>query len=182
MRFTNNDGEVEVKPDDYAPLSLTPSRLRDIAMRHGVTSGPGVDRSYMPTQNELGVVARSLAHAINHGQMIDFGHWPNGMIKKAAVRGGDLYSAGALSHPFGSPYVILHSWSDEMNPRMTGTETCAYLVNPFRNEKLPDDFEAMEITGLSIGGIDCVSVNDRVTFEFDHEKKSAICFPLSRIS
>ena len=100
----------EIKNGDIDTLSLTPEQPREIALRHMVTSGTGLDQNYMPTSEQLTVISDMLHFAVTRGQVIDFGYWPNEMIKATAKRAGPLYLKDGLAHPFSSPYVIMHSW------------------------------------------------------------------------
>jgi len=150
-------------------LILTPERLREISERNALTSGPGLDHSYMPTSQELNHMAEMLREAINRGQMIDFGHWPNDMIKQTSHRVGRLYSEGAMAHPFRTPYIFLHSWSDEKNPslELRKVVTNAYLINPFPNsgDGICIDFEAVELEGTRLESVgNCLTVGNRISF------------------
>jgi len=150
-------------------LMLTPERIREIVERHAVTSGPGLDRSYMPTSQELNHMSEMLREAIDRGQMIDFGYWPNEMIKLVSHRAGKLHSEGALAHPFRTPYVFLHSWDDANNPRpeLRRTITNAYLINPFPDsgDGICIDFEAVELEGVKLESIgNTLTVGNRISF------------------
>ena len=163
----------EIEAGDIKTFSMTPERLREIALHHMVTSGPGLDQNYMPTSAELTVISDMLYTAVIRGQVIDFGHWPNEMIKATAKRAGPLYIADGLAHPFSSPYVIMHSWDipkyDWVTMNLSGSSV--YLINPFpqSNATTCIDFEALEFEGLLAHGSQCVGVMDRVAF---HAKQS----------
>ena len=123
---------------------------------------------------------------MEHGQIIDFGYWPNDMIKDVARRSGRMYAQGALMHPFSSPYIILHSWDDKENARanelltkhsLPNEITSAYLVNPFPNaDKSPHvDFEAMTFEGLVIKRQRTLAVADRVIYYADQSASTGRC-------
>jgi hypothetical protein len=150
-------------------LLLTPERVRDIAQRRATTSGPGLDRSYMPTSQELEHLGDMLELAIGRGQLIDFGHWPNDMIRHASQRAGRMYTEGALAHPFRTPYVFMHSWDDEKNPRpeLRVKATNAYLINPFPDsgDGICIDFEAVELEGFDVPKYgNFLGVGNRISF------------------
>lgn len=174
-----NDGNLvaELSLDDMGYFHLTPERIRDIALSNWIVSGPGFNTKYMPTSIELEVITDMVQHAVNRGQVIDFGYWPNDMIREVGHRGGTLYCQGALGHPFSTPYIILHSWDDPKLPSheyyvaqgKDGRMTCAYLINPFPQGKdLCIDFEAMTFEGLEIprrNGKKCLGIGDRVMLD-----------------
>jgi hypothetical protein len=162
-------------------VQLTPERLRTIAQKRLITSGPGTDVRYMPTQNELDTISDMMEYAIKRGQLIQFGHWPNELIRKTAGHGGRLYQDGALAHPFSSPYLFMHTWNDEYFPipehlKGKGPKTSVYLVNPFPNGKeVFIDFEAMELEGFRIVTDDCVGICDRIVFHSELSTKLPVC-------
>ena len=47
------DNIYEVAMDEVTGFIMTSERIREIAHNNFVTSGPGVNREYMPTQNEV---------------------------------------------------------------------------------------------------------------------------------
>ena len=167
MKYTG-DGMFSIDLRQVEMFLLTPERVRSIAQRRQVMSGPGTDLRYMPTQNELDIVSDMLHYAINRGQMIQFGHWPNDLIKKSSGHGGKMYMQGALAHPFNTPYVLIHSWNDETFPipdHLKGPKVSVYLVNPFPDGKETFiDFEAMELEGFKVIGDECIGICDRIVF------------------
>jgi hypothetical protein len=159
---------LELNLDNMDTFLITPASVREIAMKDGIVSGPGIDMAYMPTSRELDTINEMAKFAVDRGQMIDFGYWPNDMIMATGHRAGNLYSEGALGHPFSTPYIILHTWNDPKllpdvgNPNEKSSS--AYLVNPFPYKDSKDlciDFEAMTLEGLIIEGYKCLGVGDR---------------------
>lgn len=168
-------GVFEVDLKDTRTVNLTPERLREIAFKHMVTSGPGLDREHMPTMQELTVMGDMLHDAVNNGRVICFGHWPNDMIKATSKHGGPLYTAGALAHPFSSPYVIIHSWdAPVMESGMGASGSSVYLVNPFPDsgDGVCIDFESSELEGFMQHGQACIGVMDRVVFHAEQSMSS----------
>lgn len=178
------DGNLGLEMDwsDIGFFDVTPARFRDVVMSHNITSGPGIDTRYMPTSRELETICDMAEYAVKHGQVIDFGYWPNDMIREVGTRGGELYTKNALGHPFSSPYVIIHSWND---PKLPLTKllpedmkekklTCSYLVNPFPNENAKElccDFEAMQFESLIIGGQNVLGIADRIALNNEESRK-----------
>jgi len=188
---------VELGLDQFGYFTITPERIRDITLANHIVSGPGVIKTFMPTSAELGIVLDMMTHAVNRGQMIDFGYWPNDMIREVGTRGGTLYCEDALGMPFQTPWIFLHSWDDpklpysafekahagvlqEMGfslPGNGGKQTCAYLVNPFPKsatdpKQLCIDFEVMCFEGIQMPkgyGFRYLGIGDRATL---HGKES----------
>ena len=172
IRYAGN-GSFEVEMKEFKTIELNPQRIRRIVERRMITSGPGFDKDYMPTSDELTIMSDMAWSAIRSGQMIDFGHLPNEAIRAASKLSGNLYHKGALAHPFDSPYILLHSWSDptdirfEMVGKKNGVMTCAYLVQPFpeSGDGVCIDFEAVILEGMNIHGEDVLSVCDRIILD-----------------
>lgn len=173
--FANKHGHIDVDVNDFSMIDLTPERVREITLGGMITSGPGLDVKYMPTQYELETVVTMMQHAITRGQMIDFGYWPNEMIKATSKRGGKLYAQGALAHPFSSPYVIVHRWDDHTDERemryardlkRSYPMTSVYLVNPFPDSGVGTccDFEAMELEGFRVHKDNVLGIGDRIGY------------------
>lgn len=162
--------ELDLSYKDIIHFILTPQRIRDLARDGMISSGPGVDENWMPTTAELERICEMAIFAVNRGQMIDFGYWPNSVIQRTSNRAGRLYLKSALGHPFTTPYIILHSWDDKTNPgyekwNRGRPETCGYLVNPLPDKESSElciDFEALVLEGLSVKGQDILTVGDRV--------------------
>lgn len=171
-----NTGEFEFDLRSIGTRKLTPAFVRECADNNLVTSGPGRDRKFMPTSRELDELLLMTQYAVNRGQFIDFGYWPNDMIMSVAKRAGDLYGEGAIGHPFSTPYLILHSWDDPKLPfhglvEHNEKSTACYLVNPFTEEgKLSWDFEAVELEGMKINAIEVLGVTDRVLLWAEESK------------
>lgn len=176
----SGDLGVEISLDDVGYFQLTVARVRDIVQNDMVVSGPGVDTRYMPTSREVETILDMAKYAVNHGQLIDFGHWPNDMIMDCGHRAGGLYADGALGHPFSTPYIILHSWEDaKLAPHLRGADrisTCAYLVNPFPDRNDPKnlciDFEAMCFEGMILFGERCMGIGDRAVLDGKESRES----------
>ena len=176
MKFLGR-GYFEIDMNDVRLLPITVARLRNLAQKRMVTSGPGDDARYMPTQNELDTIGDMLEYAVNHGQVIDFGYWPNEMIKTASGHGGKLYTNGAIAHPFSTPYVIMHLWDDLNHPMndLHRKRSCIYLVNPLPHGKeVYIDFEAMEFECFNIAGGECLGIGDRITFHAELSAQSHV--------
>lgn len=173
------------KDDDIDRCTVTPQFVRDCALEGRITSGPGIEKRYMPTGAELDHMVESAKLAVTRGQMIDFGYWPNDMIREVGARAGVLYAQGALGHPFSTPYVIVHSWSDEKLPygKILAAQfpdnlearksTCAYLVHAFPAATPGDlcvDFEVTLLEGIAINGVKMLGVGDRALLDGEQSK------------
>lgn len=166
--------------DKIETWNVTPAAVRECVLNYRVSSGPGVDRRYMPPPEQLQNMTDRMQFAVNRGQMIDFGFWPNDMIREVAGRAGILYGQGALGHPFRSPYLIIHSWHDPKLPfgkmlnelypdnPAAAISTCVYLVHPLDSKTPGDlcvDFEATLFEGITINGAKLLAVGDRVLLD-----------------
>ena len=171
------NGEViaEMPLNSVGTFMLTPERIRNCALQNHVISGPGNDMRYMPSTAEMTTINRMIKYAVGRGQVIDFGHWPNDMIREVGHRGGNLYCQGALGHPFSTPYIFVHTWNDSLLPSTMETIGCAYLVNPFSEGKeLCIDFEAMTLEGLQIprdSNEQYLGVGDRISLDASASKE-----------
>jgi hypothetical protein len=193
------DGNLGAEMDmtDIGHFVVTPERVRDVTLSDFIISGPGIIKTFLPTTRELGVILDMMKHAVNSGQMIDFGYWPNDMIREVGTRAGTLYCQDALGMPFSTPWVFLHSWNDPKLPftmfakshaetlqgigyKEEEIHTCAYLVNPFplsaeNPKQLCIDFEAMCFESLLIpktNGIRCLGIGDRATLHSAESRKA----------
>jgi hypothetical protein len=165
----------DVNVHDLELINVSPSIVRECVMNGMFTSGPGLEGDtvkFMPTNAELDTIAEMALGAINSGQFIDFGYWPNRFIITASNRGGNLYQESAIGHPFSTPWMFMHTWSDpEMNEyakdkfkTWKDMSASAYLVNPFLNERnttLGCDFEIMELTGIKVKNNILLALGDR---------------------
>jgi hypothetical protein len=169
--------EMKLSRDEIGTFQITPERIREIAKENLITSGPGTNQDYMPTSDELAAIIDMVAIAIDRGQIIDFGYWPNEMIQTVAHKAGRLYAQDALGHPFSSPYIIIHTWDDKryelqeekvarlQNRKEAIPESAAYLVNPFRfQQHLCVDFEILQLDAMTIRGVKMLVVADRGLF------------------
>src|SRR5215831_14025306 len=156
---------------------ITVPMLREVVFKNMIISGPGFVEQFMPSSRELKTLNDLALHAVNRGQVIDFGHWTNDFIKQSSLRCGPLYTQGALPMPFTSPWIFIHTWNDanmdkiaeeafgfDASDRM---QTSAYLVHPFPGEKGNHcvDFEICALEGFNIAGTDAIGVGDRVYFD-----------------
>jgi hypothetical protein len=175
MEYLGND-TFSLGLEEFDSFTMTPERIRDLCLAGKISSGPGLIAEYMPTGNELNTITQMVQHAVSRGQLLNFGYWPNDMIKASAKHAGKLYVQGALAHPFSSPYIILHTWDDKTNPPpLQGDRTVAsaYLVNPYPDsgDGLCIDFEAMELEGITVKGDRCLGVGDRLTLDAMESKQ-----------
>lgn len=177
----------ELNADDTVEtIPVTPAFVRECALTEHITSGPGMEKRMMPTLDELNYMIEASKSAVSTGKMIDFGHWPNDMIREVGSRAGVLYSQGALGHPFRSPYIIVHTWKDEKLPfsKMlverfpdqpnAAVSSCAYLVNPLpeSSDDLCIDFEVTVLEGVSINGVRMLGVGDRALLNGAETRKA----------
>lgn len=160
---------------DVHPSNVTPAQVRDIVLHGLISSGPGKDEKYMPTSRELDTLHNMCASAVTSGRLIDFGFWPNAVIKESGNRGGILYNESALGHPFSEPYLIMHTWSDPKLHADLGMEnyqaSCVYLINPFPQQgETCISFEACTFETLTIANERTLCVGDRLWFHGDMSK------------
>ncbi len=178
--------EFELELNKFKFKTVTIPMLRDVVFGRRIFSGPGFVEKYMPRQTELNVLNDMARYAVDRGQVIDFGHWPNSFIQDTAKRVGHLYTQGALPMPFTTPWIFLHSWSDERKELELATEfkltdrdfremqSSAYLIHPIPKEKGQHcvDFEGCCLEGFNIGGLDFLGVGDRVFFDAEKSQES----------
>jgi hypothetical protein len=157
--------ELNVK--DIEHITITPAKFRELALNKILTSGPGIELDYMPTEKELDTVSEMLYEAVSAGKFIDFGHWPNEFIKKQSNRGGDLYHQDALGHPFTTPWVFFHTWDDPVIDAKFRTNVLTpsiYLVNPLLNtdgSTIACDFEITAIEAIKVANTELLAIGDR---------------------
>lgn len=164
--IVGKDGKrLEFNPRHLGFDTITIAKLRDAILADKVLSGPGVYERYMPNSVQLEHINNACRYAVTNGQVIDFGYWPNDLMKTTSMRAGKLYNQNALGMPFSSSWIFLHSWNSktmellgEAKPKYT-----AYLVSPF-NDQLGTGFEALEMAAFTIAGDYTLGVGDRVVF------------------
>jgi hypothetical protein len=108
----------------------------------------------MPTQDEVEDTADRAIGAIRSGRLIDFGSWTNDIIKHGGLRGGPLFMRGVLAHPFGVPYVFMHTWE---------FGTSVYLVNPLEGNEPAGATECIELQPMMISATRVLMIADRMT-------------------
>jgi hypothetical protein len=156
-----------VKGSDIEKIELTPAKFRELALSKMFSSGPGHVEVFLPSVEELETVAQMVFDAVTAGRMIDFGYWPNSLIKERSGRGGDLYYQGALGHPFRQPWVFCHSWDDSKLSEQVGANDdlayAFYLVNPFPvdGKAVRCDFEITALETYSIQNLKLLCMGDR---------------------
>jgi hypothetical protein len=177
---------IELGLDEFKFKPVTVSMLRDAVFGRRIFSGPGFIEEYMPRETEINTLNDMARYAVDRGQVIDFGYWPNSFIQETAKRVGRLYTQGALPMPFTTPWIFLHSWRDERKEaellkefRLTEKElldvqTSAYLIHPMPGEKGQHciDFEGCCLEGFQIKGLDFLGVGDRVFFDAEKSHQS----------
>lgn len=166
---TMENRRIEMDMNQVHMVTMTPAKIRECVFRNGVVSGPGIYEQAMPSSSELDTINAMCNEAISDGRFIDFGFWPNDLIKDSSKRGGPLYSQSALGHPFNSPWMFMHTWSDPESGLAKrfgdhGPYYSAYLVNPLLRDKpnsLGCDVEIMSLESMSIHGKFMLAVGDR---------------------
>jgi len=160
------DRRVEFDMSQVSIANLTIPKMREAIMTNMLLSGPGLYEEYMPSPQQLERINLCAQLAIKSGQVIDFGYWPNEMIKDTSLRSGKLYNDGALGMPFSSPWIFVHSWDspDSMEYRKSDKPvTVAYLVDP-ENDELGCGFQALEMDAFNIAGLFTLGVGDRLVY------------------
>lgn len=163
--MANETTYYSVSAEHIRPAPITVKQLREAVFGKMLTSGPGTNPTYMPTETELDNILEGLTSAVTKGQVIDFGMWPNEFIQITAKRAGPMYSKSALGHPFETSWVFLHAWNDDelMSEFSVPPQKAyaAYLICPIPAEEtgtLACSFEAVELNGMN------VTVNNEVVF------------------
>lgn len=155
---------VEARLDEIGEWAPKVTQVRETLL-HGVVVGTSLFEGYLsaeamamaPSQDDVDRIAATCEVAVRAGRLIDFGDWTNDVIKHGGNRGGPLYSRGAIGHPFGDPYVFLHTWEGA---------TSVYMVNPLEPDKLAGgDCECLELQPLRIQGEPMLMIADRALLE-----------------
>ena len=151
--------------DDFKMDRVTISKFRDAILNDRLTSGPGANKVYMPTIQELDAILTQAKEAVKAGRVILFGTWPNEFIINTGLRAKPLYRECALGHPFAEPWVMIHQWTDPKMAAKYGIELdcSAYLIRPYADKSvLGCDFEACTIEGFIVRNLFVLGVGDRV--------------------
>lgn len=168
----------EMSVADIEPWVGTVAQVREAVLSWRVT-GPGFlqgipeSDQFSPTQKEVESTADMTREAFLAGRVIDFGLWPNEVIKEGGRRGGTLYKQSAIGHPFRDPWVLIHSWpgiqDDPKWKTLDRPRLCVYLVN-LLEQKQPagGDFEIIELELMSIKGENTLTIGDRALLTPDH--------------
>jgi hypothetical protein len=156
----------ETNTDDIKITGITPARFRDLVLAGMLSSGPGLETDFMPSPEELDTIVDMLKEAVKAGKFFDFGYWPNEFIKKQSTRAIKLYLENALGHPFTTPWIFYHTWSDQVLSEKFGCEadSCSvYLVNPYPvdGKAIGCDFEISSIEPFKVKDINMLGVGDR---------------------
>jgi hypothetical protein len=169
---------VEVNLLDLTEWRPTVTQVRDTILKGWVTGGhmlegylPPEVLTLAPSQDDVESIADCCETAIRAGRLIDFGAWTNEVIKHGSNRGGPLYNKGAIGHPFGKPYVFMHTWEGDGS----GVSTSVYMVNPLEPDKLAGgDYEAVELQPLKMrNGVVLLMISDRVFLQPGREGANA---------
>jgi len=193
IRFVG-DTHMEIGMDALGDVTnFTMATLRELVFKTRVLSLQ-LHPNMQPSRNECDVICDMCLSAVTSGQVIDCGHLPNSIFMDASVaRAGNLYKQKALGHPFRTPWMFMHSWSDptydsEFMRKVTGGTTpkmfAAYLVSPFMgDEKSPVgvDFEVCSLDPMTVAGNPVLMIGDRIVYyaEMSKEAKAygCLCVP-----
>lgn len=145
--------------DEWKP---TPAQAREAIFSRLIVAPGAVSpesQVYAPSFNEVTVTADMSLDAIRNGRFIDFGFWPNDVIKDCGKRGGPMYQRGAFVMPFRKPWLLMHSWEQA---------TAVYLINQLDEHKSSGaDFEAVELMCGKYSGVGVFAIGDRVWLTTD---------------
>ena len=123
---------------------------------------------YSPGQQTVEHIAECCFNAVSAGRLIDFGDWTNEVICHGGNRGGPLYGRGAIGHPFGKPYVFVHTWE---------ASTSAYMVNPLEPGKLAGgDCEVIELQPVKMRETCALMIADQVLLQPDDDVEKLSCW------
>jgi hypothetical protein len=178
------DNRMAVDINDMGDVSnFTMSTLRELVLSSMIMS-LSLDAKSKPSIREVDNIVEMAKEAVTSGQVIDCGHLPNQVLMDMAKRGGDLYKQKAIGHPFRTPWMILHSWSDptyesELMLSTTGHRTdkmfAVYLVNPLMGDsKSPVgiDLEILCLDPMTVEGKKILLVGDRTLYSVELSAKT----------
>ena len=105
-------GEMSITGmNDLAEWNATIEQVRDACLesRLMALNMPGEAGI---TEDEIELLAPMAQEAVRAGRLIECGHLPNEIIKLCGKRGGLMYTAGLLGHPFTDPWILYHTWEE----------------------------------------------------------------------
>jgi hypothetical protein len=158
-------GELSISGvDDVKPWDPTVEQVRDACLEGRIIAlnMPGQPEITWITQDEIEFVAPTAKEAIRAGRMIECGHLPNEIIKLCGKRGGLMYTAGLLCHPFLDPWILYHTWDEG---------TAVYIID-LRESEQPagGTTEIIEFIPMIVRGIKTLVVGDRVIYSSAESK------------
>jgi hypothetical protein len=162
---------AEIDGSQVEPWDATIAQARDTMLKRYVV-GPDYTtafellpqaKDYVCTQREVEGVSEMCFEAVTAGRLIDFGWWPNDVIKFGGTRGGELWNQGGLSMPFTEPWLVYHNWENG---------SCVYLINPVEPGQMAptasgeireagEGFEVAELAPALLGGNRVLVIQDR---------------------
>jgi len=142
---------------DIRPWNMTVASFRDAALEERVSALYVTEWSnqFMPDADTVHSISRAAHRAVKSGQLIDLGNLPNNVIKEAGLRGGPLYTQGAIGLPFSDPWVLFHTWE--------GGPT-AYVVQLVKGQPNGGCIEIAELIGVEIKGLRLLIVGDHLHY------------------
>ena len=172
---------LDVDANKLDTVNVGPALFRELVIAGMVSSGPGVIVKYMPTPGEVDTIADMLLDAVTNGRVIDFGHWPNDLIKSRSGRASELYHQNALGHAFMSPWIFTHTWSDPvLDSKLAITDeqpnrSSYYLVHPLleADKAIGCDFEITAIEPMIINDKKILCIGDRALLLVQDKPKNA---------
>lgn len=184
----NHRFEAEVRLDMIGGWEPTIARVRDaVFKRHIVGMGlqNEVSKLFAPRQSEVEAVNQAVFDAMTAGRVIDFGFFPNEVMKESGQRGGHLYSAGHIGMPFRDPFVIFHTWdagsTHDALDRVSDRTPAVYLVQ-LTELDMPagGEFEALELQPVVFDDHQALMIGDRIIAQHDPEQGGQLhakCLP-----
>ena len=158
-------GRVELDLCNIEPWKPTIGKIRDciLSRKIGAVQLPAslvkdpLAREFAPSPKDVETINDLAAEAVAAGRLIDFGFLPNEIIKEGGTRGGPMYSAGALGHPFSGSWVMYHEWEEGVS---------CYLVSLLETDmQAGGDTEVVELEPVTLLGQPHLMVGDRVILE-----------------
>jgi hypothetical protein len=155
---------MELNWAEVEPATVSMAQFREIVTTIGIAGNDVRGMSFLPyearqfsaTDFEVAFVNEAANDAVASGRVMDFGDFPNQLMKDTSKRSGPLYVQGYLPMPFSLPWVLTHTWEEA---------TAWYVIIPLEDGLLGADFEVSELDCLSYQGRKLLVIGDRAMLD-----------------
>jgi hypothetical protein len=140
-----------------AQWKATVEQVRDACLESRIIAMnmPGLESNWI-TNSEIEHAASLAQDAVRGSRMFECGHLPNEIIKMCGKRGGLMYTAGLLGHPFIKPWLLYHTWEEG---------TAVYVIDLHEPEQpAGGTTEITEFIPMIVDGMKILIMGDRVVF------------------